>query len=455
MRRACSATSPSPTRRCDGKPTTNASRSPITSAISRCTAFSTWSVMITRTTPTPKRWKRSSRRSWRNSVFPIPMRSGNGLTDMTDSEPTHDNPRNTRNLPAVVPQGETGRPTAESWLLRIVRGLFGWKAGSVRDDLQIVLDASTPDDVGFSAVERTMLRNIPDLHERRIADVMVHRADIVAIKRDIQIGELMSLFESAAHSRLVVYNETLDDPEGIVHIRDLLAFMTARARVSDKAKTKAKRAKPLTAGLDLRAVDLALPLSDANIIRKLLYVPPSMRAIDLLAQMQASRIHLALVVDEYGGTDGLVSIEDIVEQIVGEIDDEHDSDEPPAIVRQADNSFIADARASLDDVRTVIGEDFVTGEAGEEVETLGGYLVTHVGRLPVRGEVISGPGNFEIEVLDADPRRVKRLRIGTRKERPAPRPQRETRRREATPEAGAPPASDHPSPPTSDGAGSP
>ena len=116
--------------------------------------------------------------------------------------------------------------------------------------------------------------------------------------------------------------------------------------------------------------------SEANIIRKLLYVPPSMRAIDLLAQMQASRIHLALVVDEYGGTDGLVSIEDIVEQIVGEIDDEHDSDEPPSIVRQADNSFIADARASLDDVRAVIGEDFVTGEAGEEVETLGGYLVT-------------------------------------------------------------------------------
>ena len=292
----------------------------------------------------------------------------------------------------------------------------------------------TPDEVGFSAIERTMLRNILGLHERRIADVMVHRADIVAVKRDIPLGELMSLFESAAHSRLVVYNETLDDPEGIVHIRDLLAFMTAKARVTDTGK--AQRKKPLPAGLDLRAVDLALPLSEANIIRKLLFVPPSMRAIDLLAQMQASRIHLALVVDEYGGTDGLVSIEDIVEQIVGEIDDEHDSDEPPAIVRQADNSFIADARASLDDVRSVIGEDFVTGEAGEEVETLGGYLVTHVGRLPVRGEVISGPGNFEIEVLDADPRRVKRLRIATRKERPAARTERESRRRDATPEAG-------------------
>jgi CBS domain containing-hemolysin-like protein len=123
-------------------------------------------------------------------------------------------------------------------------------------------------------------------------------------------------------------------------------------------------------------------------------------------------------------------------------------------VRQADNSFIADARASLDDVRSVIGEDFVTGEAGEEVETLGGYLVSHVGRLPVRGEVISGPGNFEVEVLDADPRRVKRLRIATRKERPAPRVQRESRRREAPPEAGQTPSSDNPGPPASDGAGS-
>jgi CBS domain containing-hemolysin-like protein len=179
-----------------------------------------------------------------------------------------------------------------------------------------------------------------------------------------------------------------------------------------------------------------------------------MRAIDLLAQMQASRIHLALVVDEYGGTDGLVSIEDIVEQIVGEIDDEHDSDEPPSIVRQADNSFIADARASLDDVRSVIGKDFVTGEAGEEVETLGGYLVSHVGRLPVRGEVISGPGNFEIEVLDADPRRVKRLRIAPRKERPAPRTQREGRRREATPDSGTPQANDNTPPHSGDGAGS-
>ena len=304
----------------------------------------------------------------------IPVRIGSGQTEMADSEPTHDNPRNTRNLPAVVPPGEVMRPAAENWLTRAIRTLFGWKPGSVRDDLQVVLDASTPDEVGFSAIERTMLRNILGLHERRIADVMIHRADIIAVKRDIPLGELMSLFESAAHSRLVVYNETLDDPEGIVHIRDLLAFMTARARVPDTGK--AKRKKPLPAGLDLRAVDLALPLADANIIRKLLFVPPSMRAIDLLAQMQASRIHLALVVDEYGGTDGLVSIEDIVEQIVGEIDDEHDSDEPPAIVRQGDNSFIADARASLDDARTVIGKAVRDSTKARQGHAVSGASVT-------------------------------------------------------------------------------
>src|SRR6201991_3738014 len=180
---------------------------------------------------TRKRWKRWRPRFWRSLEFPIPMRAGSEWTEMADSEPTHDNPRNTRNLPALVAQGEAGRSNSEGWLVRAIRTLFGWKAGSVRDDLQVVLDASLPDESGFTAVERTMLRNILGLHERRIADVMVHRADMIAVKRDISLGELMDLFESAAHSRLVVYNESLDDPEGMVHIRDLLAFMTAKARV--------------------------------------------------------------------------------------------------------------------------------------------------------------------------------------------------------------------------------
>ncbi|RTL54135.1 MAG: HlyC/CorC family transporter [Bradyrhizobiaceae bacterium] len=330
--------------------------------------------------------------------------------------------------------------------MRALRTLFGWRAGSARADLQVVLDATAPDETSFTTIERTMLRNILSLHDQRIADVMVPRADIVAVKRDISLGELMSIFESAGHSRLVVYNDTLDDPEGIVHIRDLVSFMVAKAKVDPEAN--AKRKKPFPAGLDLRSVNLGIALADAGLMRKLLYVPPSMPAIDLLAQMQATRIHLALVVDEYGGTDGLVSIEDIVEQVVGEIDDEHDADEAPTVVKQSDNSFIADGRASLEDVRSVVGEDFNTGEAGEDVDTLGGYLVTQVGRFPVRGEVISGPGDYEIEVLDADPRRVKRVRIGTRKDRSALR-LREARRREIAADA----ASTDKNPSSRDGAG--
>jgi CBS domain containing-hemolysin-like protein len=201
----------------------------------------------------------------------------------------------------------------------------------------------------------------------------------------------------------------------MVHIRDLINFMTARAAVSPEKN--AKRKKPLPAGLDLKAIDLAMPLSAAKIVREILFVPPSSRVMDLLARMQATRIHLALVVDEYGGSDGLVSIEDIVEQIVGDIADEHDEDETPHVVRQPDGTYIADARAHLEDVAASIGNDFDPGESAQEVDTLGGYLVTRAGRLPLRGELIPGPGLFEFEVLDADPRRIKRVRITRLKEK--------------------------------------
>jgi CBS domain containing-hemolysin-like protein len=264
-------------------------------------------------------------------------------------------------------------------------------------------------ETGFSPTERTMLRNILGLRERRVADVMVPRADIIAVQRDIALGELMKVFESAGHSRLVVYDDTLDDAVGMVHIRDLVAFMTERAAASAKANTRRKR--PFPAGLDLKAVDLSMPLSTARIIRAILYAPPSMPVLDLLAKMQTTRIHLALVVDEYGGSDGVVSIEDIVEQIVGEIADEHDEDVPPGVVRQSDGSFLADARASLEDLGTIIGAEFDVGEVAKEVDTLAGYVATRIGRVPVRGELVPGPGPFELEILDADPRRVKKLRI--------------------------------------------
>jgi CBS domain containing-hemolysin-like protein len=229
------------------------------------------------------------------------------------------------------------------------------------------------------------------------------------VQRDIGLGELMKVFESAGHSRLVVYDDTLDDAVGMVHIRDLVAFMTVRAAASAAANTRRKR--PLPAGLDLKAVDLSMPLSTAKIVREILYAPPSMPVLDLLAKMQTTRIHLALVVDEYGGSDGVVSIEDIVEQIVGEIADEHDEDTLPGVVRQSDGSFLADARASLEDVTSIVGAEFDVGEVAQEVDTLAGYVATRIGRVPVRGELVPGPGPFELEILDADPRRVKKLKI--------------------------------------------
>ncbi len=316
-----------------------------------------------------------------------------------------------RHLPVpVIPPRENG----EGWLARTIRALFGWKPTTIRADLKDVLDVMTPSESGFSPEESRMLKNILALHERRVGDVMVPRADIIAVQQDISLGELVRVFEGAGHSRLVVYNDTLDDPVGMVHIRDLIAFVTARAAVDPEKN--ARRKKPLPAGLDFKAINLATPLSSTRIVREILFVPPSMRAIDLLARMQATRIHLALVVDEYGGSDGLISIEDVVEQIVGEIADEHD-EETADVVRQADGSFIADARAKLEHVVAIVGHDFEIGEAADEVDTLGGYLVTRVGRLPLRGELIPGPGLFEFEVLDADPRRIKRVRIVKLKER--------------------------------------
>jgi CBS domain containing-hemolysin-like protein len=260
-----------------------------------------------------------------------------------------------------------------------------------------------------------MLKNILGLRECRIESVMIPRADIVAVHQEITIGELAMVFAGAGHSRLVVYNDTLDDPAGMVHIRDLVAFMVARAAIDPAAAIT--REQPPAADLDLAHVDLSMPLTAARIGREILYAPPSMPALDLLAKMQATRIHLALVIDEYGGSDGLVSIEDLVELIVGDIADEHDEAETPSVTRQSDGSFLATGRASLDDVRRVIGDQFDAGEAAQEVDTLGGYLVMRAGHVPVRGELVPGPGAFEAEVLDADPRRVKRVKIYLSKDR--------------------------------------
>jgi len=341
---------------------------------------------------------------------------------MPDSDPqgpteTTSQSSEVRNLPVLVPRpSEVADAGPERFFTRIFRAIFGWKSTSIRADLKDVLEGSAALH-GFSLQETAMLKNILALRERRVEDVMIPRADIIAVQKDIALGELMKVFEGAGHSRLVVYDETLDGATGMVHIRDLLAFMTGRAAAAAAAATP-RRKKPFPAGLDLKAIDLAMPLSSTNIVREMLFVPPSMPAMDLLAKMQATRIHLSLVVDEYGGADGVVSIEDIVEQIVGDIADEHDEDTAPGVIRQPDGSYVADARASIEDVAAFIGPEFDVAEEAQEVDTLAGYVAARIGRLPVRGELVPGPGPYEIEILDADPRRVKRVKIYRSTDRP-------------------------------------
>jgi CBS domain containing-hemolysin-like protein len=260
-----------------------------------------------------------------------------------------------------------------------------------------------------------MLANILRLREVRVDDIMVPRADIHAVSLDAALADVLAGFRKSGHSRMPVFRETLDDPIGLVHIKDLIEYLTAMPDAGgDGADVP-----------DLRRVDLSLKLGDAKLVRNILFVPPSMRVAVLLANMQAARMQMALVIDEYGGTDGLVSIEDAVEVIVGDIEDEYDEEEGAMIVPDGKGGFLADARASVEELAAAIGTDLAAGEEGEEVDTVGGLVFSIVGRIPVRGELISAPGGYEFEVLDADPRRVKRVRIYRRPgevRRRAPRP---------------------------------
>ncbi len=248
-------------------------------------------------------------------------------------------------------------------------------------------------------------------HSLRVDDVMVPRADIVAVDSASTLKELSSAFRAAGHSRLPVYKETLDDPIGMVHIKDLMPYLMLDAR-GRTAKTYPER----------KIIK--------SIRREVLFVPPSMLAQDLLRRMQGRRIHMAIVVDEYGGTDGLVTIENLIETIVGDIDDEHDEMEPEVQIvtgRGGRSVWEADARISIDDFEKVVGRDFATPDEEEDVDTLGGLIFTLAGRVPERGEIIRHASGLEFEVMDADSRRVKRLRIsdGRRSKAAAKKPSEE------------------------------
>ncbi len=304
-------------------------------------------------------------------------------------------------------------------------GLFRPRNGSsLREDLNDAL-LETAEHAEFSPGERAMLKNILRLREVSVEDVMVPRSEVHGVDIATTLGELIVAFEKTGHSRMPVYAETLDDPRGFVHIRDVLGYVTraARQRKARGRKGAAADAPPAEAAgpLDLGKVDLGRPIGELSLMRPTLFVPPSMLASDLMARMQAARIQMALVIDEYGGTDGLVSLEDLVEVVVGDIEDEHDEDEP-MVVQSGEGVWLVDGKAEISEVAEMIGEAFKAGEHEEDVDTIGGMIFNALGRVPARGEVVQAIPGFEFHVLDADPRRVKRVRIvraGERRRRPA------------------------------------
>ena len=257
---------------------------------------------------------------------------------------------------------------------------------TLRESLEDVIDEHGDDVAALSADERLMLMNIVTLREKDIDDVMVPRGDIVAVEVSVAFKDLVSIFKEAAHSRLPVYRETLDDVVGMVHIKDVLAALP----------------------------DGEEPVSAPSIVdikRPVLFVPPTMPVVDLLIKMRLSRLHMALVIDEYGGTNGLVTIEDLIEEIVGEIEDEHDVQGTPLIVERTGGELEVDARAPIADLEAKLNVDLLPEDRDEVVDSVGGLVFSLAGRVPSKGEVILHPEGLQFEVLEADTRRLKRLRV--------------------------------------------
>jgi hemolysin (HlyC) family protein len=288
----------------------------------------------------------------------------------SDGEPQHNRPKN-----------GTGSLTRLRTLLRLLRRPRGPRGQ--RETVDALIAAATLDgEIPITPQERFLIGNILKVHERNAADVMVPRGDIVALDVEQPFSEVVRCMVEQGHSRVPVYQETLDDTIGFIHVKDVLA------PVADRRPAKLSR-----------------------LLRKVLFVAPSVPILDLLVQMRQARTHIAMVVDEFGGIDGLVTIEDLIEEIVGEIEDEHDEPETPDLVERPDGSVIADARLPIEALEETHGRPLRPAGDEEAVDTLGGLVFMLAGRVPKRGEVIAHPDGIEFEVLDADPRRVKRLRV--------------------------------------------
>ncbi len=280
-------------------------------------------------------------------------------------------------------------------LLRTLRRWISPQSGeteTVRDVIEELIEErneESPPDGGpvIDPNERLLLANVLKLRAVTAADIMVPRPDIVAVEVQTAMPEVLALLMNERHSRLPVYRETLDEVVGMVHVKDVAVMVAERSTTPDIVQP-----------------------SLAQIVRKLLFVSPAIRVLDLLLEMRLKRTHMALVVDEYGGINGLVTIEDVVEQIVGEIEDEHDDEQAPAIVEAADGTVSAAARVTLEEFEKRFGSIF-SAEERQANDTLGGLVIALAGNVPGRGALIKHPSGIEFEVLDGDPRRVRQLRL--------------------------------------------
>lgn len=259
-------------------------------------------------------------------------------------------------------------------------------SATLRDSVADALDDYRPHEDGpaLGEGERRMLFNILEYGEVRVDDVMVPRADVIAVDEDLSFEDLLNVAAKSAHSRLPVFRESLDSIIGMIHMKDLVRAIS----------------KGVNGDFNVKAL-----------CRPVLFVPASMRIRDLMAKMRIRRTHMAIVVDEYGGTDGLVTIEDLVEQIVGDIEDEHDEDESLLLLISETGVIDADARVEVEELETRLGVDFLDDDEIEDVDTLGGLVFALAGRVPEIGEVIEHHSGYGLEVLDADPRRIRKIRL--------------------------------------------
>jgi len=282
----------------------------------------------------------------------------------------------------VDADGSQDGPREKSPLKSMIDWLRGRSGETARDVLEDLIEEAEEGEASLGADERQLLLNILELKDQTVSDVMVPRVDIIAAKADASLEDLIALITEEAHSRMPVYRETLDDAFGIVHVKDILIW---RGRDEDFATSA--------------------------IVRPVLFVAPSMHVLELLLEMRAKRVHMALVVDEFGGIDGLATIEDLVEEIVGEIEDEFDEDEKPVLEKRLDGSWDAGARTPLEDLEATLKVAVFSDEEHDEIDTLGGLVFSIAGRVPSRGELLTHESGLEFEILDVDPRRIKRLRV--------------------------------------------